>query len=70
MMSVNGVHRVVIVGGGFAGLRVAKSLRGAAVQVILAAGVRHHYFGRDDWERFAPGLKSVEDATTILRPAG
>ena len=137
-MSANGVHRVVIVGGGFAGLRVAKSLGGAAVQVtlldrrnhhvfqpllyqvatgmlspaniatplrsvfrrqtnvevlledvvdfdvagrrvrcrdrdfpydtlILAAGVRHHYFGRDDWERFAPGLKSLEDATTIRR---
>ncbi len=137
-MSTNGVHRVVIVGGGFAGLRVAKSLSGAAVQVtlldrrnhhvfqpllyqvatgmlspaniatplrsvfgrqtnvevlledvvgfdvagrrvrcrerdfpydtlVLAAGVRHHYFGRDDWERFAPGLKSIEDATTIRR---
>ena len=137
-MSANGVHRVVIVGGGFAGLRVAKSLGGAAVQVtlldrrnhhvfqpllyqvatgmvspaniatplrsvfgrqrnvevllenvvdfdvaarrvrcedrdfpydtlILAAGVRHHYFGRDDWERFAPGLKSLEDATTLRR---
>jgi NADH dehydrogenase len=135
-MSVNGVHRVVIVGGGFAGLRVAKSLRGAAVQVtlldrrnhhvfqpllyqvatgilspanigtplrsvfgrqknvevlleevvgfdvagrrvrcrdrdfpydtlILAAGVRHHYFGRDDWERFAPGLKSLDDARNL-----
>ena len=137
-MRANEVHRVVIVGGGFAGLRVAKSLGGAAVQVtlldrrnhhvfqpllyqvatgmlspaniatplrsvlgrqtnvevlleevvdfdvagrrvrcrdrdfpydtlILAAGVRHHYFGRDDWERFAPGLKSLEDATTIRR---
>ncbi len=137
-MSANGVHRVVIVGGGFAGLRVAKSLGGAAVQVtlldrrnhhlfqpllyqvatgmlspanigtplrsvfgrqknvevlleevvgfdvagrrvrcrdrdfpydtlILATGVRHHYFGRDDWERFAPGLKSLEDATTLRR---
>ena len=137
-MRANEVHQVVIVGGGFAGLRVAKSLGGAAVQVtlldrrnhhvfqpllyqvatgmlspaniatplrsvlgrqtnvevlleevvdfdvagrrvrcrdrdfpydtlILAAGVRHHYFGRDDWERFAPGLKSLEDATTIRR---
>ena len=35
--------------------------------LILAAGVRHHYFGRDDWERFASGLKSLEDATTIRR---
>ena len=137
-MSANEVHRVVIVGGGFAGLRVAKSLRSAAVRVtlldrrnhhlfqpllyqvatgilspaniatplrsvfgrqrnievlleevvdfdvagrrvrchdrdfpydtlILAAGVRHHYFGREGWERYAPGLKSLEDATTIRR---
>jgi NADH:ubiquinone reductase (H+-translocating) len=127
-MKANEVHQVVIVGGGFAGVRVAKSLGGAAVQVtlldrrnhhvfqpllyqvatgmlspaniatplrsvlgrqtnvevlledvvdfdvaarrvrlILAAGVRHHYFGRDDWERFAPGLKSLEDATSIRR---
>src|ERR1700685_1866737 len=24
--------------------------------LVLAAGVRHHYFGRDDWETVAPGL--------------
>ena len=34
---------------------------------MLAAGVRHHYFGRDDWEAVAPGLKSLEDATTLRR---
>jgi NADH:ubiquinone reductase (H+-translocating) len=137
-MSDGRVHRVVIVGGGFAGLRAAKSLRSPAVQVtlldrrnhhvfqpllyqvatgllspaniatplrsvfrrqrnvevlleevvdfdlvgkvvrcrgrdfpydtlVLAAGVRHHYFGRDDWETVAPGLKSLEDATTLRR---
>ncbi|QEH37150.1 NADH dehydrogenase [Aquisphaera giovannonii] len=33
--------------------------------LILAAGATHSYFGRDDWEHLAPGLKSVEDATTI-----
>jgi NADH:ubiquinone reductase (H+-translocating) len=135
-MSAGRVHRVVIVGGGFAGLRAAKSLRSPAVQVtlldrrnhhvfqpllyqvatgmlspaniatplrsvfrrqrnvevlleevvafdlvdkvvrcrgrdfpydtlVLAAGVRHHYFGHDDWEADAPGLKSLEDATTL-----
>jgi NADH:ubiquinone reductase (H+-translocating) len=135
-MNVGRVHRVVIVGGGFAGLRAAKSLRSPAVQVtlldrrnhhvfqpllyqvatgmlspaniatplrsvfrrqrnvevlleevvafdlvdkvvrcpgrdfpydtlVVAAGVRHHYFGRDDWEADAPGLKSLEDATTL-----
>src|SRR4051812_25413923 len=30
--------------------------------LIVAAGARHSYFGHHDWERFAPGLKSVEDA--------
>ncbi|HUD70756.1 MAG TPA: NAD(P)/FAD-dependent oxidoreductase [Dongiaceae bacterium] len=35
--------------------------------LIVAAGTRHHYFGHDDWEALAPGLKTVEDATTIRR---
>ncbi|MEL7158597.1 MAG: NAD(P)/FAD-dependent oxidoreductase, partial [Actinomycetota bacterium] len=35
--------------------------------LILAAGARHAYFGNDHWERFAPGLKSVEDALEIRR---
>ncbi len=35
--------------------------------LILAPGSRHSYFGHDEWEIFAPGLKSVEDATTIRR---
>ena len=30
--------------------------------LILATGARHSYFGRDDWARHAPGLKSIEDA--------
>jgi len=30
--------------------------------LLLATGVDHHYFGRDDWKRHAPGLKTVEDA--------
>jgi len=129
-------HRVVIVGGGFGGLYAAKSLRGAAVDVLLldrrnfhlfqpllyqvatgglspaniayplraavkrqrnvrvqlgevtdvdaanrlvrladreipfdtlvvAAGAVNSYFGNDAWETDAPGLKSLEDATTI-----
>jgi NADH:ubiquinone reductase (H+-translocating) len=33
--------------------------------LILATGARHGYFGHDEWERFAPGLKTVEDATSI-----
>ena len=35
--------------------------------LILAAGARHHYFGHDEWEPLAPGLKTVEDATEIRR---
>ncbi|MGO9083395.1 MAG: NAD(P)/FAD-dependent oxidoreductase [Streptosporangiaceae bacterium] len=35
--------------------------------LILAAGVRQSYFGHDDYARFAPGMKSVEDALKIRR---
>jgi NADH dehydrogenase len=35
--------------------------------LILATGARHAYFGRDEWEPYAPGLKTLEDATTIRR---
>ena len=33
----------------------------------VATGARHSYFGRDEWEPYAPGLKSVEDALDIRR---
>ncbi len=35
--------------------------------LILATGARHAYFGHDDWEPFAPGLKTLEDATAMRR---
>ena len=35
--------------------------------LIVAAGVRHHYFGHDDWESAAPGLKTLEDAVEMRR---
>ncbi len=35
--------------------------------LILATGARHAYFGRDDWEVIAPGLKKIDDATLIRR---
>ena len=35
--------------------------------LVVAAGARHHYFGHPAWEPFAPGLKSIEDATSIRR---
>jgi NADH dehydrogenase len=35
--------------------------------LILGTGSTHSYFGKDDWAQFAPGLKTVEDATEIRR---
>ncbi len=36
--------------------------------LIVATGATHHYFGRDEaWAELAPGLKTIEDATTIRR---
>jgi NADH dehydrogenase len=35
--------------------------------LILACGARHSYFGHDEWEEYAPGLKNLEQATEIRR---
>ncbi len=35
--------------------------------LIVATGARHAYFGHDEWESFAPGLKKIDDATEIRR---
>ena len=35
--------------------------------LIVAAGARHSYFGHDEWEEEAPGLKTIEDAVEIRR---
>ncbi|HEV7610318.1 MAG TPA: NAD(P)/FAD-dependent oxidoreductase [Steroidobacteraceae bacterium] len=35
--------------------------------LVLATGARHAYFGHDEWEPYAPGLKTLEDATSIRR---
>lgn len=47
------------------------SLKSGAVipydSLVLATGARHAYFGHDEWEGVAPGLKTLEDATTIRR---
>ncbi len=43
---------------------------GAAIpfdSLVVATGSTHHYFGHDNWEQFAPGLKTIEDATEIRR---
>lgn len=131
-------HRVVVIGGGFGGLSVARALRRAPVEVtlldrcnyhsfqpllyqvatgslspaniasplrhilkkhsnatvllaeathidvnghnvilsdgkipydtlVIATGASHQYFGHDDWEKYAPGLKTIEDATSMRR---
>jgi NADH dehydrogenase len=35
--------------------------------LVVATGATHSYFGHDEWSRFAPGLKSIEDALEIRR---
>ncbi|PYJ76240.1 MAG: FAD-dependent oxidoreductase [Verrucomicrobia bacterium] len=35
--------------------------------LVLATGARHSYFGHDEWEKLAPGLKSLEDAIEVRR---
>lgn len=35
--------------------------------LIVATGASHQYFGHDEWEEFAPGLKTIEDATDMRR---
>ncbi|MCK0195587.1 NAD(P)/FAD-dependent oxidoreductase [Ancylobacter sp. 6x-1] len=50
--------------------RIVKLKNGASLPydtLVLATGSRHAYFGHDDWEAHAPGLKTLEDATTIRR---
>ena len=45
-------------------------LRGEEVSydtLIVATGVSHHYFGKDEWETVAPGLKTVENALEMRR---
>jgi len=36
-------------------------------QLVLATGATHSYFAHPEWERFAPGLKSIDDALEIRR---
>jgi len=50
-------HEALLAGGG----------RLAYDTLIVATGVTHAYFGHDDWAAFAPGLKTLEDATQIRR---
>ena len=35
--------------------------------LVIATGARHSYFGNDDWAPFAPGIKTIDDATAVRR---
>ena len=53
-----------------AGARVVRLADGGTLpyeHLIVAAGATHSYFGREDWARFAPGLKTLADAFEIRR---
>ena len=53
-----------------AGQREVRLKDGSALpydHLIVAAGATHSYFGRDDWARYAPGLKTLDDAFEIRR---
>lgn len=50
----------------------ARHVRGAFGEIpydvlVLATGAQHAYFGHEEWEPFAPGLKTLEQATEIRR---
>ncbi len=50
----------------------ARKIKTADIEIdydflILATGARHSYFGHDEWEKLAPGLKSLEDAIEVRR---
>ena len=50
--------------------RFAQLKSGAIMEydyLILATGATHSYFGHDEWEPYAPGLKTIEDAIEIRR---
>ncbi len=60
MGKVGGIDKV-------AKLVSAGNQRVAYDYLVVATGARHAYFGHDEWEPYAPGLKKIEDATDIRR---
>lgn len=48
-------------------VQLASGVRIPYDTLVLATGSTHAYFGHDEWAVFAPGLKTLEDATTIRR---
>jgi NADH dehydrogenase len=61
---------LAVVAGIDSGARIIRFEDGGTIAydtLVLATGARHAYFGHDEWEPYAPGLKTLEDATTIRR---
>jgi NADH dehydrogenase len=48
-------------------VRLAEGAPIAFDKLIVATGARHSYFGRDEWAAFAPGIKTLDDATAVRR---
>jgi NADH dehydrogenase len=48
-------------------VRLADGARLPFDRLVVATGARHSYFGRDEWAEFAPGIKTVDDATAVRR---
>jgi len=46
---------------------LAEGRRIAFDRLIVATGAEHAYFGHDDWAHYAPGLKTIDDATYLRR---
>ena len=46
---------------------IAEGRRIAFNVLVVATGAQHAYFGHDEWARFAPGLKTIDDATYLRR---
>src|ERR1700676_4103688 len=70
---LRGRDNVEVLLGGVTGFDLARRLVETPEQkipydyLVVAAGASHAYFGHDDWEPFAPGLKTIEDALEIRR---
>ena len=46
---------------------IAEGRRVRFDNLVIATGAQHAYFGHDEWGRYAPGLKRIDDATGVRR---